>query len=57
MLNLNNLKMVEAMGCKIMHQGPLPTKFHENLPVGSKVISGGQTDRQTGDLIRLITFW
>jgi hypothetical protein len=51
MLNLNHLKMVEAMGCKIMHQGPLewhhlPTTFHENLPVGSKVISGDKhTDR------------
>jgi hypothetical protein len=38
-------------------QGPLEwhylrTKFHENIPGGSKVLSGGQTDRQTDDLIR-----
>jgi hypothetical protein len=31
------------------------TKFHENLPSGSKVISGGDTDRQTGDLISLLS--
>jgi hypothetical protein len=40
--------MVEAMGLKIWHRGPLERhrlriKFHENLPVGSKVISGGHT--------------
>jgi hypothetical protein len=35
----------------------LHTKFHENLPVGLKVIGGGvHTHRQTGDLINLLTF-
>jgi hypothetical protein len=42
----------------------LPTKSHENPPVGSKVISGGhtgarahtRTDRQAGDLISLLSF-
>jgi len=48
-LNLNNFKMIEAMGLKLLHRGPLEwhylrTKFHENLPSGSKVISGGHTD-------------
>jgi hypothetical protein len=56
-LNLNHFKMVEAMGLKLSHRGPLPTRFHKNLPIGSKV-DGGQTDtqRQDGDLIRLISF-
>jgi hypothetical protein len=31
----------------------LPTEFHKNLPIGSKVIRGGHTDSQTGDLISL----
>jgi hypothetical protein len=49
-LNLNHYKMVDAMGLKLLHQGPLewhhlPTKFHENLPISSKVISWGQRDR------------
>jgi hypothetical protein len=49
-----------------MHGGPvewhyLHTKFHENLPSGLKVISGGtdrhrHTNRQTGDLISLLSF-
>jgi hypothetical protein len=46
-----------------LHRGPLewhylPTKYHENLPSGSKVISGTytQTDGQTGDLISLLSF-
>jgi hypothetical protein len=34
----------------------LRTKFHENLPRGPKVISGGHTDRQNGDLISLSFF-
>jgi hypothetical protein len=33
----------------------MPTKFHENLPVDSKVIMG-DTDRQTDDLISLLSF-
>jgi hypothetical protein len=33
----------------------LRIKFHENLPSGSEVISGGQTDT-TGDLISLLSF-
>jgi hypothetical protein len=42
--------MVEDMGLKLLHRGPLewhyfPTKYHENLQSGSKVISGGHTDR------------
>jgi hypothetical protein len=41
--------MVEAMGLKLLHRGPLewqhlPTKYHEALPSGSKIINGGQTD-------------
>jgi hypothetical protein len=49
-LNLNNFKMIEAMGLKIIAWGPvewhyLPTKFHENLSKCSKVISKGHTDR------------
>jgi hypothetical protein len=34
----------------------LPTKLHENPPIGSKVISGGHTDRPAGDLISLLSF-
>jgi hypothetical protein len=48
---------------KLLHQGPLKchylrTKFHENLPSGSKVISWVHTerDRQTVDLISLLSF-
>jgi hypothetical protein len=43
--------MVEDMGLKIMHLGPLewhyiPTKYHEHLPSGLEVINEGtQTDR------------
>jgi hypothetical protein len=52
--------MVKAMGLKLLHRGSLawnyfPTKFHENLPSGAKVISG-DTHRQTGDLISLLSF-
>jgi hypothetical protein len=53
--------MVDAMGLKIMHLGPcecyhLPTKFHEKLPSGSKVINEEYTGRLTGDLISLHSF-
>jgi hypothetical protein len=39
------------MELKLLHGGPvewqyLHTKFHENVPSGSEVISGGHTDRQ-----------
>jgi hypothetical protein len=34
-----------------------PTKFHEILLGSSKVTSVGLTDRQTGDLISLLSFW
>jgi hypothetical protein len=49
-LNLNNFKMIEAMGLKIIasrfpSMALIRTKFHKNLPSGSKVISGDtQTD-------------
>jgi hypothetical protein len=53
-LNLNNFKIIEDVGLKIvaysigtLEQHYLHTKFHENLPCGSKVISGGHTERQT----------
>jgi hypothetical protein len=54
--------MIEAMGLKITESGPLEwpyirSKFHGNLPTGSKVIIGGQTDRQSGDLISLLSFF
>jgi hypothetical protein len=47
-LNPNNFKMIEAMGLKLLHRGPLEwhylcTKFHEILPSSSKFISGGHT--------------
>jgi hypothetical protein len=53
--------MVEAVGLKLLHRGLLewhylPPKYHEDLTSGSKVISGGQTDRQTGDLIKMLSF-
>jgi hypothetical protein len=42
--------MIEAMGLKItawrsLEWHYLRTIFHENISSGSKVISGGQTDR------------
>jgi hypothetical protein len=50
--------MVEVTGLKVRRRGrlqwhDLPTEFHKNLPIGSKGIRGGHTDRQTGDLISL----
>jgi hypothetical protein len=58
-LSLSNFKIIEAMGLKLLHRGPLEwhyilTKFHENIPSCSKVLSGGH--RQTGDLIKLLSF-
>jgi hypothetical protein len=53
--------MVEDMGLKLLHRGPLewhylPTKYRENQ-FSSKVISGTQTDKtQTDDLISLLSF-
>jgi hypothetical protein len=54
-LNLNNFKMIEGMGLKILLRGPLewlhlPTDYHEDLPSISKVISWG-THRQTDKLV------
>jgi hypothetical protein len=47
----NHFKMIDTVGLKLLHQGPLewhhiPNKFHEALPIGTKVISEGHT--QTG---------
>jgi hypothetical protein len=49
--NLNNFKIIGALGLELLHRGPLEwhyirAKFHENLPSGSKVINRGlrQTD-------------
>jgi hypothetical protein len=49
-LKFSNFQMTEAMGLKIIALRSLEwhyvhTKFHETLPSGSKVISGGHTDR------------
>jgi hypothetical protein len=51
-LNLNNFKIIEAMGLKFfasrsLERHYLRAKFRENLPSVSEVISGGHTDRQT----------
>lgn len=50
-LKLNYFKIVESMALKLLHRNPLechhlPTIFHENIPVRSKVIIWGhrQTD-------------
>jgi hypothetical protein len=53
--------VIEDMGLQLLYRGPLEwhyfrTKFHENLPSGSEVISGGQKDGQTGDLQSLLLF-
>jgi hypothetical protein len=49
---LQLFKLVEDMGLKLLHRGPLEwhylrNKFNENLPRGSKVISGGHTHTHT----------
>jgi hypothetical protein len=51
--------MAEGTRLKMWHRGYLqchylPTKFHENPPIGSKVISGGI--KQACDLISLLSF-
>jgi hypothetical protein len=45
--------MVEVTGLKVwlrdhLQWHDLSTEFHKNLPIGSKVIRRGHTDRQTG---------
>jgi hypothetical protein len=56
--------MVEATGRRgHLEWQYLPTKFHENSSIGSKVISGGHrqththADRQTGDLLSPFPFF
>jgi hypothetical protein len=51
-LNVRHFGMAEATRLKMWHRGHpqrhhLPTKFNENTPVDSKVISGGHTDTHT----------
>jgi hypothetical protein len=51
-LNVHHFGMAEGTGLKVRRRGhlqwhDLPTEFHKNLPVGSKVIKGEHTDRQT----------
>jgi hypothetical protein len=60
-LNLNNFKMIEGKGLKLLNGDPLElhylrTKFHENVRSSSEAISRGHKDRQTGDLISLLSF-
>jgi hypothetical protein len=60
-LNLNNFKVIEAIGLKLLLRGSLEwyylrTKFYENLPSYSEVISWVHIERQTGDLISLLSF-
>jgi hypothetical protein len=57
-LNVRHFGVVEGTGLKRTCRGhlqwhDLPTEFHKNLPIGSKVISGGhtQTDGQTHRLV------
>jgi hypothetical protein len=58
--NVSHFGMAEATRLKMWHQGQLQwhhlrTKFHENPPIGSKVISGEH--RQACDLISLLSFF
>jgi hypothetical protein len=51
-LNLNNFNIIESTVLRIISSRSLewhhlPTKCHENLPSGSKVIGGENTDRHT----------
>jgi hypothetical protein len=58
-LNVRHFGMVESTGWKVLRRGHLqwhdvPTEFHKNLLIGSKVIKGGRgADRQIDDLISL----
>jgi hypothetical protein len=49
--------VVEDMGLKTVGMALSPYQISINLPSGSKVISRGQADRQTGDFISLISFF
>jgi hypothetical protein len=56
-LNVHHFGMVESKGLKStesrdhLQWHDLPTEFHKNLPIGSKVIRGGHTDRRTDRLV------
>jgi hypothetical protein len=50
-VNVSLFKMIEAMVLKIFHRGPsewhhLRTKFHENLPSGTKLLAGERQPRE-----------
>jgi hypothetical protein len=61
---LKSDKVESSTELKIWHSGRLqcrhlPTRFHENPPIGSKVSSGDthrDTHRQAGDLTSLLSF-
>jgi hypothetical protein len=58
-LNVYHFGMVEIQDSKVWHQGhlkwhDLPTEFHTNLPIGSKVIRGDtHTHRQNNNFLSL----